>query len=724
MNRAPRFSPARLLAMMLAAWVAFADAVRGEEMSGAFLVRSWQSEDGLPGSIVRSVAQAVDGYLWVATAEGLVRFDGVRFTGFEAEPDATLARVPPRAVFALNDGDVWVATARGGLLRWHGGRLARVWQEADAAVPAAQVVEVSQVVGDGSGGAYIARGAELWRAADRTPQLAERTPEADGLLRSDAALSSRRSSAGMGARMHDRRGRVWAAEADGLSVADAEGRTERVALPMVETNRINELLEDREGSVWVATGESGLRQIRERRVEVLTTADGLSDRAVGVVMEDRAGAWWLGGKRGGLDRRDGGGVRHFDVGDGSENRPVSAIFEGRVSGMWAATRNGSVFRLEKGLFAPVAGMPGKVIAMAEDAAGRLWFGGSQGVAVWSGGTLTRFGAEEGFTGGEVTALASDAAGALWVGTGGGQVFRGRNGRFENIAAVQRAVSTMLPDADGSLWVTTLGSGLWHWRRGAPAHFAAGEGLPDSRLTCALDDGAGHLWLGSLGGIFRVEKAALAQIEARKSTAAHWLQFDRSDGLLTRECTGGFQPAGWRGRSGELWFPTVNGVVRIQPAALALNAAPPPVVIEECRADGRVLSIGGAAPRIGPGRPRMEFRYTGLSFAAPEKVRFRLRLEGLEDEWRDAGAARTAAYEAVPPGRYRFQVRGGVGRVRGAAVFLGNGVVSRGGGARGSRDRRGCGLGDHARADEAAHRADRASARAGGGALADRAGPAR
>src|SRR5215218_6493024 len=119
---ATRRAGTALIGHLLAVLIAVAPESRAE-VPGRFLLSSWQSEDGLPGNVVRSVTQAADGYLWVATAEGTVRFDGVRFTGFPLEPDATLARLPPRALFATPDGDVWIATARGGLLRWHDGRL-------------------------------------------------------------------------------------------------------------------------------------------------------------------------------------------------------------------------------------------------------------------------------------------------------------------------------------------------------------------------------------------------------------------------------------------------------------------------------------------------------------------------------------------------------------------------------------------------------------------------
>ena len=653
-------------------------AARGEEVGGRFLVRSWQSEDGLPSNVVRSVVQAADGYLWVATAEGVVRFDGVRFAGFPTEQEAALARGTARALFAQADGDVWVATTRGGLLRWHAGRLAEVWKD----LTVTPAPSVSQVVADGRGGVFIVRAPELWRAAgEAAPVLAERTPATEERLRADAEAAPVRARQGVRAQLRDRRGRVWTAGAAGrLTVTDAAGTAAPVALATVEPgNRVNELCEDREGSIWAATADSGLVQIRERRAEVLTVADGLADRTAFALLQDRAGAWWVGSKRGGLDRLSGGAVTHFEVGDGSGNRPISALGEDRTGRLWAATRDGSVFRQEGAVFLPAfpVAQASKVVAILEDARGRLWFGGLQGLAMWAEEKMTHCGAETGFTSASVSVLATDAAGTMWVGTHDGRIFRGDEKGFAPLgeAAVLggRAVLGLLAEVDGSLWAATLGGGLFHWHAGKFTRFSTDEGLPDARLTSVLDDGSGHLWLGSLGGIFRVAKTELRALEEHRQTAATWLQLDRSDGLLTRECTGGFQPAAWRAQDGELRFPTVNGVVRIRPEKIATNPVPPPVIIEEVRANDRVSGPGGGAVETGPGRSRLEFRYTGLSFAAPERVRFRTLLEGLEAEWREVGARRVTAYEAVPPGRYRFRVQAanndGVWSPMGAALAV-------------------------------------------------------
>lgn len=638
------------------------------EGGARFLARAWQSEEGLPSNAVRAVAQAADGYLWVGTAEGVVRFDGQRFTPLRSEPEAMLAGRAIRALFPLANGEVWVTTSGDELLRGRGVRLEEVPLPASAGSgPAGQVSEVS--LGQ-DGEIAIVRGGEIWKfAGGKITQLTNETT-ISGKLPGGAAAERDQP----GVRLRSARGELWEfTPGEGLTITDSAGRVQPVSLQTAPPSAVRAMMEDREGSIWLATGTQGLWRLRPARVEVLTRANGLSDRTARVVLEDRAGALWIAPRSGGLDYFSAGMAKHLEVGPEEARRPVSALLETRAGVLWAATRDSQVYFSKDGIFTPAfpknRGADGTV-AIAEDEQGRLWLGGRTGLHVWDGSDLRAIdlGAVE-----NIMSLAS-AGSTVWVGMESGRLFRSNGGRFEAVASVdafaRQPISSLLPDADGGLWVGTLGGGLFHLRDGRVVACAPRMTDADPRITCVLDDGAGFLWLGTLGGICRVEKAKLlATSPATVSTVV----LDRSDGLLTRECTRLGQPEGWRTRDGMLYFTTADGVARVHPDWLALNTLPPPVVIEEAGADGQSLAPAGERLQAGPGRSRLEFRYTALTFAAPGKVRFRTQLEGLDETWRDSGAQRTIAYEAVPPGRYRFRVMArngdGVWNEAGAALAV-------------------------------------------------------
>jgi signal transduction histidine kinase len=249
--------------------------------------------------------------------------------------------------------------------------------------------------------------------------------------------------------------------------------------------------------------------------------------------------------------------------------------------------------------------------------------------------------------------------------------------------MSKAIRALYLDSQGTLWIGTADAGLFRCRNGRVVNFSAREGLPDNSILQILEDEAGRLWLGTSGGITCVSKARLEELAAGKTGVIHPQLFRRAEGMLSEECTGGFSPAGLKTKSGMLWFSTMKGVVVVDPRLLPAEAPMPSTVLEEVVVDGFVTACppaptggdGGqpAIYRITPGKHRVEFRFTGLGFDAPETIRFRYRLEGLDTDWVDAGTRRTAFYSYLPPGDYRFRVaacnREGVWNEREAGVRL-------------------------------------------------------
>ena len=256
----------------------------------------------------------------------------------------------------------------------------------------------------------------------------------------------------------------------------------------------------------------------------------------------------------------------------SSARSAAAIFEDRDSRLWVASRDGSVYRYIDGLFQPQFSrtqVPSKVRSITQDAKGVLWFGGSLGLASYSGEKVRQFGKAEGVPDLDLTVVQPFPGGKIIAGTATGRVLLGDGRGFETIAAPEilkhQWVSGIYPASSKETWVSTLGSGLYLWDGKKWFCFDAEDGLPDSRLTCVIDDGRGYIWLGSLGGIIRAERKELLAHIRKPEAAVQWLRLDHTDGLPSRECIGGYQPAGWKGKDGLLWFPTGSGIARVAAA---------------------------------------------------------------------------------------------------------------------------------------------------------------
>lgn len=656
-----RRRPLRRLGGWLGLWVWL---VTFQTLPGQYTFRSWQSEDGLPVNLVRSIVQAADGHLWIATAEGIARFDGVEFERVALPEGFAFPTSGPNRLFATGDGAVWFAGAQGSLVRLTKAGAGLVWPDGEEPDSG----PVTQLCDWPNHGVTIRRGDAFWSFHQGTTRPLD--PATPGLREHFTAdLAERAKSGRIGpdhapGRLIDRSGAEWSISPRGeLKVTSPEGVGRPLPVPKISPDfQVTELLQDREGNIWVATALNGLGLFREERVNVLNAAAGLSEGAVLAVIEDSRSQIWVGNRRGGVERLRAGRIDHHELLLGTENLAVSALYEDRDGRMWAASGSGPVFVWRDSKFVtafPDASGPAKVNAIYQDKDGTLWFGGQQGLARSTGRRVTKVESEAGFPGGEVTAMTGGATDELWLGTAQGFVLCNAGGRLLTIGTpgdlAYSRITALLVAAPDQVWVTTLGAGLFlfdgrRWHR-----FDRPQGLPDLRLTSLLDDQHGHLWFGSIGGILRASRADLVARTRNPEAPIHWLRMDRSDGLPTRECVVGHQPAGWRLANGSIWFPTNLGMVRLDPSRTLVNRTPPPVFLRSVRAGGVELTPGERALEAGPGRTRLEFRYHGLNFSAPEKVTYRTRLVGLDDTWREDGSQRVATYESVPPGHYRFEV---------------------------------------------------------------------
>ncbi len=695
---------------------------------------SWGAEEGgLPQSSIMSAALSPDGYLWLGTQEGLVRFDGERFRSFAAVTGSSL---PGDQVLALAfdpAGALWVGTEKG-VARWQGGTL-HIWRSQDGlpddvvyaltASPDGTIWvgthgglgrcaadRCTTVAGDALGVVYallVDRTGTLWigTAARGVHRLDPRANAAllapvgprdrgvsglaqqaggtiwaslrsGGLLEFDGQRTrlwnkaSGLASDDLTAVAVDRDDRVWVGAADG-SLSRLHGdRFESSSGSAFGNTVINVLLEDRERDLWVGTDGGGLHRLHEGEVAPFGKPEGLSDEVALAVLPRRAGGLWVGTHNTGLSAVHDGQVDGFGGRRGVPDAPVLTLFENRAGVLWFGTEGRGLCRRDAAGTATCAlvgsGLgKGTVSGVIEDRRGRIWVGTPEGLYTLDGppwGGSLRAGQSfvhvqpsgplaEAF----VLVLYEAPAGDLYAGTYGRGLWRARDGgdsTWERIALpVEANVTALLEDADGTLWAASAGQGLLRRRAGQWAVFGANEGLPEQTLFTVLDDGQGNLWLSSNRGLLRVARSELDG--APRPGGVHARRFDRADGMRVRECNGGTQPAAAVDAAGRLWFPTMAGLVTIDPGR-ALPPAPAPTVrIEEVLLDQRPQRLGSELV-VPAGTDRAEFRFTAPALAHPGRLRFRHRLDGHDPEWIDAGTRRLAFYGRLTPGSYRLEVQ--------------------------------------------------------------------
>lgn len=601
--------------------------------------------DGLPSSTILSIAEDPDGTLWIgAEGDGLIRFDGSRFTPFTEQKELGSSTI--HALHVDQEGMLWIGTEDEGLARFDGDRLSSFTQ-ADG-LPSNTVLSIAEDP-EGTLWAGTEGGGLAWFDDGQfiTPAGQEDFPS----LRSIQALAA------------DREGSLWAATFQGLARLRDGDFTFYTTQDGLSRNNVIALYEDQEGSLWVGT-DRGLNRLKKTIFDVYTEEDGLADDVAHAVYEDREGSLWIGASCGGLSQLRDEAFTTYDEDDGLSNPCVWSIHEDRQGALWIGTEDG-LNRLQNGQFTTYTTADGLaddfVLAIYEDRDGILWVGTRNGLSQLEEDRFTTYTTQDGLAHNWIRNILQDRSGALWVATAGG-LSRFENGTFRNYTTQgglsSEDVRALHEDENGVLWIGTYDGGLNRFEDGQLTTYSTREGLADNRVSVILEGKRGNLWMGGNRGIQRVSKQALNAFAEGRTERVAAVLYGRSDGLRTPECTGGFQPAGWKAEDGRLWFPTVEGVAVVDPAQVSSLSAPPPTVIEQVLVDEEPLAPESEEnDRVAPprGERNIAIRYTSISLLAPERTLFRFRLEGLDDEWTEAGSQRVAYYRNLPPGSYTFQV---------------------------------------------------------------------
>jgi len=687
-------------------------ALDGDKAVHQYVHRAWQTEDGLSQNTVTGIVQGDDGYLWIATRDGLSRFDGIRFTVYTTRTTPAFRSNTLTALTKAPDGALWIGTDDG-LVRYANGEFESY--TGDHGLPSNFIVAIAS---DANGQVYVATGLGLVRVeAERPLRFAALQGPLDNVVVGASAVAGdgtlwfvqrglhrlrngdaqRVALEGEGpglivSRIHrDPRGELWFATTAGVYRLEGD----EVTLVAPSTEPVGAVLIDSDGWLWAGFTGGGLGRWRGDRWERFSTTSGLTRDVVSVLYEDHEQNLWIGTSGGGLNSLHDGNFTLLGQVDGVAGNVAYAVLEDRRGNRWVATSDGvtrflqdgssRVYRTADGLSSP------RVNALALGSGGDIWIGTALGLDRFRDGRIESRPLTPHVPAENINGVLQDSVGALWIATRVG-LFRHQGGAAEQIAGVNAGAvltmtlarngdvlvgtryrgllrfargsgtSTSVPgletsnvsavyetDSEG-LWVGTIGGGLHYVTEGKTTTIRERDGLLDDTVLAIVPDSHGHLWLGSNRGIWRVSAGELDAFAAGQTATITSVPFGHGDGVRSASVSAG-SPSVLRAGNGRLWFATTNGVATIAPDGIR-GLETPPVVLEQVLA-GRRLLRRGDGPAVG--ERELEFQYTALSFIAPERLRFRYRLEGFDRDWVEAGTRRTAYYTNLPPGSYTFHV---------------------------------------------------------------------
>ena len=680
-----------------------------------YIRERWGVEQGFPRGPVYAIGQSSDGYLWIGTQSGLVRFDGLNFRLIRDVP-ALQNEESVLGLTADREGNFWILL-EAALLRYRNGVFDQPPSRFSARIT---VLTLSNqgglLLSDIGGHVTTYRQGKFEKLAapgnfPRSPVLAVAQASdgiiwsgtrGAGLFRLDGGRATPVSDGVPDSKINcllaGERGDLWIGTDTGM-VRWSTSRMAAAGPTSLHQFQVLALERDRDGNVWAGTDSGGLLRINESGTSSLDPVE-RSREAVTALFEDREGSLWIGSANGIERLRDSAFVTYSEP-EGLPSSGGNPLLVDSEARLWLAPSAGALLWVKDGRHGAVTldGLDRDVIYSIAGGQGELWLGRRRG-------GLTRLRTERGaFTAHTYTkadGLAQDNVfsvyqardGSVWAGTLSAGVSKLAGGRFTTYTTaaglLSNTVSAILEGADGTMWLATTG-GLNALSNGHWQGYTEKQNLPSENVYCLLEDSTGMLWIGTAGGLaFRnakgIQRPAGAPASLREpilgiaedrlgslwiSTSAHVLRVNREKLLAGHLGDGDLREYGIadglrgvegvrRQRSvvadaaGRIWFSLNHGVSVVDPARLNRNTAPAMVRVQSISADGSDIAMRRSI-HIAGGFRRITFVYASLSLAAPELARFRYRLDGYDSNWGDSRTSRDAIYTNLGPGPYRFRV---------------------------------------------------------------------
>jgi len=632
-------------------------------------------------NIISSIIEDNSENLWIGTFNGLLKYKNDKFKLFSSKDGLNSDMI---ICLKLDmDGDLWVGTDRG------------IYKYQDNSFIKHKLPDVNKsnfiksIIIDENKNILIATKDSLYKLKDGDFNLLKIQRE----LKSELNIL-----------YLDSKKNLWVGTVNKGLFKYSEGKLVRVIEnKRLSGNFITSIIEDSQGSLWVGTQNGGLNRIFKNEMNSFLEKDGLYSNSITALYEDKEKNLWIGTSGSGLNQLRDGKVTVYGPSNGLIADNIRTVFEDSRGNIWVGSDKGEVYKKTEETFNTVRGnklISGNVIrSIMEGTEGNIWIGTiGKGLCLLIDDRIEFFKLNNKLPDKQVYSILRKSDGSMWFGTGSG-ISRYKNGEIKNYTKedgiIFNSVRVISEDNDGNIWFAPLGKGLIKFDNKSFKSFTKTDGLGSNIITSIYFDDQNIIWVGTYGGglswikdkviktikaknglihnviytileddgklwmssnngIFNIDKEEIIKFGEGKIKKVSSIAFNESSGMRNRECNGGNSPAGWKDSQGILWFPTVKGLVKIDPKNIKQDNNFPPLIIEKLIVDGKNIEINQNI-KILPGYKRIEFQYTVLTFINPKNIKFKVRLKGSDEDWIDMDLMRRTFYTMIRPGKYTFEV---------------------------------------------------------------------
>jgi ligand-binding sensor domain-containing protein/serine phosphatase RsbU (regulator of sigma subunit) len=721
----------------------FSFALDPKKQISQYIIDQWTTKNGLPTNTLNYVYQSKDGFIWASTYSGLLRFDGVEFKIFDKKDISYLTNSSISSLYQTKDDSLWIGTHGSGLIvqkdhnfniytsattkgnypdysiesivqvkdgsLWIGTRGHGIMTYKNGVfTPFTAIAEINSIsinelqYGESGTNNTVWIGTEGKGLFSYQNEIVTAYNVENGLLSNNVIIGL----------LLDKTNTLWVGTINGVNCI-RNGKVEVVK--ELEGIGINDIIQDKEGSIWFATNAGLFRKNPlTNQYEVLNTENGLPHNNVMHLNTDREGNLWLAMYRAGLIRLKDGKFTNYTTQQGLASVSVSSIQEIENDLYWVGSDVGRINTIKNqhiGIYSLKSPLStDRLRAIFKDREGNIWVASYAGLLrIASDGSEKLFTTDDGLTDSQIRVVTQSINGSIWAGTRGG-------GLIEYSPSEQKWIPFTKDDGltsnfimgiesapNGDLIVSTNDAGVdiinlrtrkisktYTQTEGLPSNlafsarydsknilwicansglvaifpsdinkthvFSPSTGFPVDAVFDIREDNNTDLWCSSSLGVIRIDRKSITDYFEGKRKDLKTEFFDRSDGMKEEECTGAVHFL--KDSKGRMWFPTIGGLSMIDPTKITKNSLPPPVYILNMTVDSINYSFPSLKDEkiiVEAGARRVIFHFTGLSLVSPSDMHFKYRLKGFDEDWIEVINERSALYTGLAPKEYTFEV---------------------------------------------------------------------